>query len=159
MLELPINLDELAFVLHRGPDMNMECFLDCETGEIIYIPTETSALNAMFHSVFESERMNVEALARDLTRKDTALKYIPDNFSLVVFELMTGFVETTELPEILQDKLLKAIHGSGGFFEFHSTLKSAPRFLKKFIQFRDNFYLNKAMDWLKANNILVSTQN
>ncbi|MHB2152826.1 UPF0158 family protein [Calditrichota bacterium GD2] len=159
MLELPINLDELAFVLHRGPEMNMECFLDCETGEIIYIPTETSALSAMFQSLFEPERMNVEALARDITRRDTALKYIPDNFSLVVFELMNGFLESTSIPDYLKNRLYKAIHGNGGFSEFHSILKGAPKFLKKFIQFRDEFYLCKAIEWLKDNNILVTHKN
>ncbi len=155
MLELPINLDELAFVLHRGPEMHVECFLDCETGEIIYIPTDTSALNAMFQSVFEPERLNVEALARDITRKDTALKYIPDNFSQVVFELMTGFIESTSFPDYLLKKLEKAIQGKGGYTEFHAILKSAPQYLKKFINFRDDFFAYKAIEWLKENNILI----
>jgi len=159
MLELPINLDELAFVLHRGPDMHMECFLDCETGEIIYIPTDTSALNAMFQSVFQPERLNVEALARDITRKDTALKYIPDNFSQCVFELMNSFIDATYFPDYLQKKLVNAIKGNGGYAEFHSILKTAPKYLKKFLHFRDEFFLCKAIEWLKENNILIKSKN
>lgn len=159
MLELPINLDELAFVLHRGPELHVECFLDCETGEIIYIPTETSALNAMFQSVFEPERLNVEALARDITRKDTALKYIPDNFPQVVFELMNSFIDSTSFPDFLKKKLEKAIQEKGGYSEFHSILKSAPKYLKKFLNFRDEFFVLKAIEWLKENNILIQSQD
>ncbi|MCD6376613.1 MAG: hypothetical protein J7L94_13875 [Caldisericaceae bacterium] len=158
MLELPVNLDELAFVLHRGPELHAECFLDCETGEIIYIPTDTSALNAMFQSIFEPERLNVEALARDITRKDTALKYIPDNFSQVVFELMTSFIESTSFPAYLQKKLEKAIQSKGGYSEFHSILKGAPKFHKKFINFKDEFFVCKAIEWLKENNILIQSR-
>ncbi len=158
-MELSINLDELAFVLHRGPQLKMECFLDRETGAIIYIPTDVSALSAMFNSTFEPELLNINALARDIVHKDTPLLYIPDHFSQNIFELMNTFVGSTTLPENLSKKLIKAIHGSGGYAEFHAILKSDPKQFKKFLNFRDDFYFSKAVEWLKENQIQVKEKS
>ncbi len=147
-------MDELAFVLHRGPDLDMECFLNLQTGEILYIPTDTVALQSMFDSPFEPELMNVKALAEDILRKETALLYIPDNFQLVVFDLMNGFTSIDDLDEIIQEKLITAIRGAGGFDSFHQILRNYPDLLRKFVEFRDQFYLERAYEWLEENGIL-----
>ncbi len=45
MKNLTVNIDELAFVLHRGSDIKMECYLDLRNGKILNIPTNEKLIS------------------------------------------------------------------------------------------------------------------
>ncbi len=154
MKKLPINLDELAFVLHRGEDLKMECFLNLKSGEILYVPTDTEILRSLLHQISPPELLNTKALAESLFGKNNNLIYIPDNFKNVVFDLMSGFTNLSVLSDQIQNKLVNAIQREGGFNKFHQILCEIPDLLKKFIEFRDDFFLEKALEWLKEQNII-----
>ena len=154
MRELPVNLDELAFVLHRGDELDMECFLNLETGEIHYIPTDNDVLQSLFHKLTLPELVSITSLAERLFPDISKLLYIPDNFKDIVFDLMNQFANLSSLPELAREKLLEAIHHKGGFKKFHKVLEEFPGLLTNFIEFRDTFFLQKAQEWLKKHEII-----
>ncbi len=154
MRKLPINLDELAFVLHRGEELDMECFLDLDTGEIHYIPTDNDVLQSMFKQLTIPELVSITSLAERLFTDISHLLYIPDNFKDVVFELMNQFSNHSSLPEVTRERLLQAIHHKGGFEKFHKVLQEFPGLLTRFVEFRDSFFLEKAKEWLEGHEIV-----
>lgn len=154
MRQLPINLDELAFVLHRGEDLDMECFLNLETGEILYIPTDSDVLHFMFHQISLPELVSVTSLAERIFPDISKLLYIPDNFRDIVFDLMNQFANIPNINDAIRTKLLNAIHRQGGFRVFRQVVNDSPGLLAKFIQFRDDFFLEKALEWLKKHEIV-----
>ena len=154
MRELPINLDELAFVLHRGKDLDMECFLNLETGEILYIPTDTDVMHSIFHQLSLPELVSITSLAERLFPDISNLLYIPDNFNDCVFDLMNQFVSLPIINDMVQNNLLKAIHNKGGFKKFHQIIQEIPGLLKEFVQFRDKFFQENAKNWLNGHEII-----
>lgn len=154
MRELPVNLNELAFVLHRGDELDMECFLNLETGEIHYIPTDNDVLQSMFHQLTLPELVSITSLAERLFPDISKLLYIPDNFKEIVFDLMNQFSSHPTLSDLTREKLLEAIHHKGGFKKFHNVLEEFPGLLTNFIEFRDNFFLLKTKEWLKKHDII-----
>ncbi len=154
MKKLPINLDELAFVLHRGDDLDMECFLNLETGEILYVPTDSDVLKSIFHQLTIPELVSITSLAERLFDDISKLLYIPDNFKDVVFELMNRFTNFSYLPDLAREKLTEAIHNKGGFKKFHKVLEEFPGLLSRFVEFRDAFFLEKAKEWLAKHDIV-----
>lgn len=155
MRELPVNLDELAFVLHRGEELEMECFLNLETGEIHYIPTDNDVLQSMFQQLTLPELVSVTTLAERMFSDISKLLYIPDNFKDVVFELMTQFSHNAALNDLTKERLVQAIHNKGGYKRFHKVLEEFPGLLSRFIEFRDNFFVQKAREWLQGHDIAV----
>ncbi len=156
MRSLPVNLDELAFVLHRGDELEMECFLNLETGEILYIPTDNDVLQSMFHQLTLPELVSVTTLAERMFPDISKLLYIPDNFKDVVFELMTRFSNHDSLNSIAKERLVQAIHHKGGYNRFHKVLEEFPGLLSRFVDFRDNFFLEKAKEWLRGHDISIA---
>ncbi len=154
MRHLPINLDELAFVLHRGDELEMECFLNLENGEILYIPTDSDVLHSMFHQITLPELVSITALAERIFPDISKLLYIPDNFREIVYDLMNRFVSYPDLTDSIRARLLNAIHDKGGFRKFHQVITDFPGLLAKFIRFRDEYYLEKAKEWLKKHDIV-----
>ena len=159
MRKLPINLDELAFVLHRGDELDMECFLNLDTGEIHYIPTDNDVLQSMFKQLTIPELVSVTTLAERLFTDISRLLYIPDNFKDVVFDLMNQFANLPSLPDVTRERLLQAIHHKGGFEKFHNVLQEFPGLLTRFVEFRDSFFLEKAREWLEGHEIVPADQS
>ncbi len=156
MPEFSINMDELAFVLHRSPSLNLDCYLDLDTGNIINVPTERNVLENLFPSGRDSHLLSTEKMIEELLPDHARLLFIPDLFEQHVFNLMIRFQESIEEsdPE-LAEQLLSAIHKEGGFTAFRKLIQKQYRTLKAFIRFRDAFFEKEAEAWLKNNNISV----
>lgn len=71
MKELPINIDELAFVLHRGSELDMECYLNLETGDILNIPTDNVILTNILKLEKNINLLDKEALIRKIAPDST----------------------------------------------------------------------------------------
>ena len=158
MAELSINIDELAFVLHRGSELELECYLNLETGDIINIPTDNDILTSILKLEKNINVLDKEALIRKIAPDSTNFLYIPNNFPNIIFDLMSEFTRSIENEyQELHDKLWVAIQKEGGYQEFHRMIKSEQGLLKKFLLLRDSFFEASALQWLRDNEIKVVT--
>lgn len=157
MRKLPVNLDELAFVLHRGSALAMDCFLDLDTGQIITIPLDAELLVQILHLDIDPPMLEPKSLIGSLVPQGRNLIHIPDNYAIVIFDLMADFSRKIEhqIPDMSQN-LWGTIHNKGGFPEFRRIIMRRQGLLNQFIDFRDKYYRGKARKWLKENQILVS---
>ncbi|GEM_PF-2627453 len=159
MIKLPINLDELSFVLHRGPELELACFLDLDTGTIENYPTNREALISLLK--LDDEKGNLyttEYLVDIMIPKDRNLISIPDKFSEVIYTIMTHFVRKLDGSEIqLYNELSQIIHQKGDYQLFHEVLQKHPSQLRRFLETRDTFFERSALNWLKEHNISVSS--
>jgi len=154
MTELTINLDELAFVLHRGDSLKLACYLDVETGNIVNIPTDRNVLQDVLKLGENSQLLSTENMVNQLVPDGHHLLSIPDLFTQNVFELMMDFQHSVEESEPkLASELLTTIHGEGGFKQFRELIQKEFRWLKLFIRFRDSFFEEKAKNWLNSKEI------
>lgn len=154
MKELNINMDELSFVLHRGQDLEMECYLNTQSGDIISVPTNDSILSNILNLEDDVSVLNKNGLVEMMLPDHGDLLYIPNNFSQIIFELMSDFIKLIENDHAeLHDQLWAAIQNSGGFEEYHRIIKSRPGILNQFIVFRDKKFEKNALIWLKDHEI------
>ena len=158
MRTLSINIDELAFVLHRGPGLDMECFLNLDNGAIINIPTNRQFLKQILD--VDVELLREDALMRMLLPGEGRYLHIPDQFSLRLFELQSGFTEKIKksYPKIYQ-QLWRLIQKDGVYTDFRNILKDVPGLNERFLKYRDALYEKYAIEWLKENNITYSSTN
>lgn len=153
---LPINLDELAFVLHRTVDLHMECFLHLKTGSIINIPTDESLLAELL-----DRRENIDVsrpikLLKIIVNDPENYLHIPSQFSKNIFHIMsefTRFVETKN--HVLSDQLWEVIKSNkGGSRVFVEKIENKPALFRHYIRFRDSVFEKEARHWLKENDII-----
>jgi hypothetical protein len=154
MPELSVNLDELAFVLHRSPSLHLDCYLDLETGNILNVPTDRKVLENLLPPEENSQMLSTDNMIEQLLPKGGNLLFIPDLFEQHVFKLMIDFHKTLEEGEPeLAEQLFITIHGEGGYASFRKLIQKRYQLLKSFIRFRDSFFEQEAQTWLKQNNI------
>ncbi len=154
MSEFSVNMDELAFVLHRSPSLHLDCYLDLETGNIINVPTDRKVLENLLPPEENSQLLSTENMIEQLLPKDGKLLFIPDLFEQNIFNLMMQFQESLaeDEPE-LAEKLFITIHGEGGYASFRKLIQKRYQLLKLFIRFRDSFFEREAKAWLKQNHV------
>lgn len=154
MKQLKINLDELAFVLHRGKTLEMFCFLSTTSGKILSIPSDREILKAMVKLPEDHERYNTKDLVASLVPAGENFITIPDLFSAHVFDLMNEFISTieTENPG-LAEHLTLAVHDDGGFERFLRIVREERRVYNEYLKYRDQFFERSAREWLEQNGI------
>lgn len=160
MLELPINISELAFVLHRGEEMQMECFLDLHSGRIINIPTNPDLVKRLHHKKVSDMNFNEKYFVDHLMSDKSSCLYIPDLFKQNIYNLMSSFVTEVEKKNFVDSRALwNTIQSEGGFTEFHSIISGKQKLYDFFIEFRDRMYKKIAVVWLKENQIKIISAN
>ncbi len=154
MKRLQINLDELAFVLHRGKLLDMYCFLNIATGEILNIPSDRKTLESMFKLPENSTLLTTADLVSRMVPAGVNFLTIPNLFSQNVFNLMSEFIASIQesFPVETED-LLRAVQHEGGWAEFLNIVRSNDELLAKYIRFRDRFFESSARRWLEEKNI------
>jgi len=154
MINLSINLDELAFVLHRSPEFELQCYLNLDNGEIMNIPTNKEALTGILELKNDPQLLSTEGLVKMIIPKDKNYLSVPDLFSQIIYDIMGGFADTIKDKDaILYDELWHNIHHGGGYSGFHRIIKSRQNYQRKFIAYRDSAYEKNAIKWLKENDI------
>ena len=152
MQKVPINIDELAFVLHRGPGLEMECFLNLDTGVIINIPMNRKFLQRILE--VDVEMLREDALIKMLLPEDGHFLRIPNHFSLRLYELFSGFAKEIEKAyPVIHDRLWLLIQRDGTYSEYKNIFSKVPSLNAYFIRFRDDLYEKFAIRWLEENNI------
>ncbi len=154
MKRLQINLDELAFILHRGKLLDMYCFLNTSTGEILNIPSDRKTLEAMFRLPENSAMLTTADLVSRMVPPGVNFLTVPDLFSQNVFNLMTEFIDSVQtLFPTETEALIRAVHQEGGWKDFHDIVRSNEELLAKYIRFRDRFFESSARRWLEEKDI------
>jgi hypothetical protein len=157
MKKLHINIDELAYVLHRGQTLDMASFLNIKNGEIINIPTERSVLQNLIDLEDEKERYTTTDMVQKLLPEDHEnLVEIPNIFQQNLFNLMTGFISSIsdEFP-VHYAKLEQAIIKEGGYTAFRKIISDNKKLFSRYIKFRDTFFEDSAIEWLQQYQIEV----
>ncbi|MBN2425349.1 MAG: hypothetical protein JXR46_13770 [Calditrichaceae bacterium] len=160
MLELAINIIELAYVLHRGEEMQMECFLDLHSGKILNIPTNPDLVKRLHHKKVSDMNFNEKYFVDHLISDKSSYLYIPDLFKQNIYNLMSSFVNEVEKRNFVDSQALwNTIQSEGGFSEFHSIISGKQKLYDLFIEFRDRTYKKFAIGWLKENQIKIISAN
>ena len=152
MQKLPINIDELAFILHRGPGLEMECFLNLDSGAIINIPMNKNFLQRILK--VDVEMLREDALINMLLPEDGHFLRIPNQFSLRLYELFSGFAhEIEDAFPVIYDRLWVVIQKNGTYNDFKNIFSKIPSLKAFFIRYRDDLYEKYAIRWLEENKI------
>lgn len=154
MKQLKINLDELAFLLHRGKSLEMFCFLNTSSGKILSIPSDREILQAMINLPEDHERYNTIDLVSPLIPEGENFIAIPDLFSAHVFELMSAFISAVDHEHpVLAERLTLAVQKEGGFDRFLHVVREKRPIFDKYLRYRDRFFEDSAREWLSENGI------
>ncbi len=154
MKQLKINLDELAFVLHRGAELEMKCYLELESGRILNIPTNPEVVKQLFHLAEDINNIDINKLVRRILPDSHHFLELPDMFEQVAFDLMSRFTRSIEDSKpLLAEELWKDIHEGLGYKSFNAKLRENPNLFRSFIQMRDELFEESARAWLKNHDI------
>lgn len=155
MKQLSINLDELAFVLHRGKLLDMYCFLNASSGNILSIPSDREILYTMLQPLENPELLTTHELVSRLIPDGVNLLTIPDLFQQNIFDLMSEFIASIQEDNPgIAENLLVAVK-EDGYSEFHNILQKNKQLLTYYISYRDRFFETSAIEWLRNINIEV----
>ena len=154
MKKLKIDLEMIANAMEDTNRIDMDYYLDKETGEVLYISEE------VFRCAKEDEdniRENLPdwqkedvKLAQDiLFKKPDRYICIPERPSYEGYNLMVEFTEKVE-DELLREKLNIALDGKGAFRRFKNVIGDYPDYEKEWFKFRDERLNKKVVEWLNS---------
>jgi hypothetical protein len=157
MKKLKVDLEMVANAMEDVARVDMEYYLDKETGEVIFLPVEVSRY-------VEGEDENLRGELLDWQKKDIKVaqdilfinpdRYIniPEGAPYNGYDLMVEFAETIE-DELLREKLSIALDGRGAFSRFKNVIAEYPDYREKWFIFRDERTNKKVIEWLNSMGI------
>ena len=155
--KLKADLEMIANAMEDTDRMDMDYYLDKETGEVIVL------LEEMFRYAEEDQDKVREdlpdwqkeqvKLAQDILFKNPD-RYIriPERPSYEGYNLMVEFAEKVE-DELLREKLYIALDGKGAFRRFKNVIADYPDYREKWFKFRDEKMNKKVIEWLNSIGI------
>ena len=157
MIKLKVDLEMVVNAMEDVVRVDMEYYLDKETGEVIFLPVEVSRY-------VEGEDENLRGELLDWQKKDIKVaqdilfinpdRYIniPEGAPCNGYDLMVEFAETIE-DELLREKLSIALDGRGAFRRFKNVIADYPDYREKWFIFRDERINKKVIEWLNSMGI------
>jgi len=160
MKKLKVDLEMIANAMEDVARVDMEYYLDKETGEVIFIPEEVSRYVEEEEEEDENLRKElpdwqkkVVKLAQEiLLNKSDRYIYIPEGPPCNGYDLMVEFAEKVE-DELLREKLSIALDGKGAFRRFKNVIADYPDYKEKWFKFRDERINKKVIEWLNSIGI------
>ena len=155
--KLKADLETIANAMEDTDRMDMDYYLDKETGEVIVL------LEEMFRYAEEDQdkvrkdlpdwQKEQVKLAQDILFKNPD-RYIciPKRPSYEGYNLMVEFAEKVE-DELLREKLSIALDGKGAFRRFKNVIADYPDYREKWFKFRDEKMNKKVIEWLNSIGI------
>jgi hypothetical protein len=132
------------------PNQEWQSFLDPESGEIITVTDDDrSSLEESEAELLPWQREHLPKV-REALDSDRFLR-LPDSFEIHEWSIMERFCHTIDGPSA-RDELLDAIHGSGAFRVFRSTLERLG-LRDQWYSFRGAAFEEVARAWLRAHGI------
>jgi len=157
MIKLKVDLEMVVNAMEDVVRVDMEYYLDKETGEVIFLPVEVSRY-------VEGEDENLRGELLDWQKKDIKVaqdilfinpdRYIniPEGAPCNGYDLMVKFAETID-DELLREKLSIALDGRGAFRRFKNVIADYPDYREKWFMFRDERTNKKVIEWLNSMGI------
>lgn len=158
MKKLKVDLGMIANAMEDVARMDMDYYLDKETGEVIVTSEET------FRYAEEEDEDKIRENLPDWQKEDIKLaqdilfnnpdRYIciPERPSYEGYNLMVEFAEKVE-DELLREKLNIALDGKGAFRRFKNVMLDYPDYREKWFKFRDERINKKVIEWLNSIGI------
>ena len=160
MKKLKVDLEMIANAMEDGARVDMDYYLDKETGEVIITSEETFG----YAEEAEEDEDNIGEDLPDWQKEDIKLakdilfknpdRYIciPERPSYEGYNLMVEFAEKVE-EELLREKLYIALDGKGAFRRFKNVIADYPDYREKWFKFRDERLNKKVIEWLSSIGI------
>ena len=160
MKKLKADLEMIANAMEDVARMDMDYYLDKETGEVIITSEETFG----YAEEAEEDEDNIGEDLPDWQKEDIKLaqdilfnnpdRYIciPERPSYEGYNLMVEFAEKVE-DELLREKLSIALDGKGAFRRFKNVIADYPDYREKWFKFRDERINKKVTEWLNSIGI------
>ena len=157
MIKLKVDLEMIASAMDDIARVDMNYYLDKETGEVIFLLEEISRY-------VEEEDENLRKELLDWQKKDIKVAqdilfknpdryiYIPEGSPCNGYDLMVEFAETIE-DDLLREKLHIALDGKGAFRRFKNVIADYPDYREKWFRFRDERINKKVIEWLNSMGI------
>ena len=157
MIKLKVDLEMIASAMDDIARVDMNYYLDKETGEVIFLLEEVSRY-------VEEEDENLRKELLDWQKKDIKVAqdilfknpdryiYIPEGSPCNGYDLMVEFAETIE-DDLLRDKLNIALDGKGAFRRFKNVIADYPDYREKWFRFKDERINKKVIEWLNSMGI------
>jgi len=158
MKKLKVDLEMIANAMEDVARMDMDYYLDKETGEVIITSEET------FGYAEEEDEDKIREDLPDWQKEDIELakdilfnnpdRYIciPERPPYEGYNLMVEFAEKVE-DELLREKLSIALDGKGAFRRFKNVIADYPDYREKWFKFKDERLNKKVIEWLNSIGI------
>ena len=161
MKKLKTDLEMIANAMQDVARMDMDYYLDKETGEVVVTSEE------IFGYAEEEEDDDDDKIREDLPdwqkeeiklAKDILFnnpdRYIciPEKPSYEGYNLMVEFAEKVE-DELLREKLYIALDGKGAFGRFKNVIADYSDYREKWFKFRDERLNKEVIEWLNSIGI------
>ena len=135
------------------PNDEWSAYVDVQTGEVVIISGEAADLaeadDLESEDIPEWQFEEIEN-ARKVQDSDRYVS-LPDKFDVHEWDIMRKFSELRQDP-LQRRELLEAIHGSGAFRFFKSTLHRLG-IEKEWYDYRDSTFEEIAKEWLQQNGL------
>ena len=147
-----VSLTDVLFEMEGQPE-EWSAYVNLKTGEVFSLPhdafsaAETIDDDEQYYGDADDEMI---ALASKILETDD-FKALPDQFEIHEWAIMRDFSASIE-DEDCRGQLLDAIHGSGAFRFFKSTVDRLG-LRDAWFAFRDSAIERIAIDWLEENEI------
>ena len=155
--KLKADLETIANTMEDTDRMDMDYYLDKETGEVIVLLEEIFRYaeedqDKVREDLPDWQKEQVK-LAQDILFKNPD-RYIciPERPSYEGYNLMVEFAEKVE-DELLREKLSIALDGKGAFRRFKNVIADYPDYREKWFKFRDEKMNKKVIEWLNSIGI------
>ena len=133
------------------PNQEWQSFLDPESGEIITVTDDDrSSLEESEAELLPEWQREHLPKVREALESDRFLR-LPGSFEIHEWSIMERFCHTIDGPSA-RGELLAAIHGSGAFRVFRSTLERL-RLRDQWYSFRGAAFEEIAREWLRVHGI------
>ena len=157
MKKIKADLEMIANAMEDVGRMDMDYYLDKETGEVIVTSDEIFGYaeedeDKLREDLPDWQKEDVK-LAQDILFKNPD-RYIciPEKPSYEGYNLMVEFAEKVE-DELLREKLNIALDGKGAFRRFKNVIADYPDYGKKWFKFKDERLNKEVIDWLSSIGI------
>lgn len=142
-----VSLADVLFEMEGQPE-EWSAYVNLKTGAVFSLPDDAFLAAESIDDGDADDEMI--ALARQVSDSDD-FKQLPDQFEIHEWSIMQDFCNSIE-DDDCRRQLLDAIHGSGAFRSFKSTVDRLG-LQDAWFEYRDNAIEEIAIGWLEANEI------
>ena len=147
-----VSLSQVVEALEVASD-EMSWFVHKQTGQVVMVSHEVMRLAEDDAEVdlpdWQEEELRV---ARDVLESTDWLG-LPSKFDVHEWEIMNRFAQSVAVPA-QREEVLDAIHGSGAFRQFKSTIRRL-RLEDAWFSFRDSAFEEMAKSWLEDHSFEI----